>query len=371
MTSTPSVPTAPLEPVLLPPVAADGSPIRMRLLDPQRDIPAMCTLFTEVFGQPMTEARWRWKYMQAPGSSHYHAVAEHVQTGRLVGHMGVIMLPGVRAGQPVRMAHATDLMISPLARAGLGPDGAYRHIMHTIRSAVFDPAISPPGAAPLFMYGFPGKRPATLAMRLGIQRKLQICQQYATPVAAPGNALSQWWTAHNPWRLQALAQAPEVQAWSDSVLNPVWERFAQELLQQSHTTPAAVRPSTIKNAAYLRWRYLQHPQQQAALVAGEAPPYTLWLLQRKAGSTVVGWLVTRHVGPATIVDSCIPGGPAQVGAALGAMPAPAQGGAWISWLPHPGGQAQDTLIWATAMCGAQFYDSWPGPQFQPGDTDVF
>lgn len=341
----------------------------MRLLDPQRDIPGMCALFTEVFGQPMTQDRWRWKYMQAPRSSYYHAVAEHVETGRLVGHMGVIILEGVRGTQPVRMAHATDLMISPMARAGLGLDGAYRHIMHTIRAAAFDPAISPEGAAPLFIYGFPGRRPATLAMRLHIQRKLQVCQQYLVTPQQSG-ALQRWWSTRNPWRLQAHAQPAQPQAWSDDLINPVWQKMARELAHMAQVQPETVRPHTIKDAAYLRWRYLQHPQQQAALAAGEPPLYTLWLLRRGNGAAQ-GWLVTRSAGEPTVVDSCLPGDASHAGAALRALPAPAAGEQWRTWVAHPGAVAQDTLIWATAMQGRQFHDDWIGPAFQPGDTDVF
>lgn len=354
---------------LIPPVAADGSPVTMRLLDPAHDIPAVCQLFTEVFGSPITEAQWRWKYQQAPGSSHYHALAVHQASGQLLGHMGVAIVPGLRGAQPIRMAHACDLMISPLARAGIGPDSIYRHIMHAVRSAAHSSAISPSGAPPLFMYGFPGQRPGTLATRLGIQRRLQICTQYTLPVQEPTGGLRRWWSKASPWRLQALTQPATDAAWSDAALNPVWQRHAQEQAWQAQAAPQAARPGLIKNAAYLRWRYLHHPQQWAD--GSAAPLYTLWLLQHR-GQGASGWLITRQSPQPTVVDSCLPGGPDAVAAALHALPAPVGGSAgWTSWLPHPQAQAQETPIWATAMCGAAFHDDWPGPAFQPGDTDVF
>ena len=315
--------------------------------------------------------------MQAPGSQHYHAVAAHAHTGQLLGHMGVIILPGVRGGQPIRMAHATDLMVSPLARTGLGPDSVYRHIMHTVRERALDAG---PDAAPLFMYGFPGQRPATLAMRLGIQRRLQICTQYALPATnAPKGALAQWWARVGRRPLQAVAQPADAQSWSDAVLDPIWQRRAGELAAQAQTDPAGARPSLVKNAAYLRWRYLLHPQQNAA-GSGGAPLYTLWLLQRR-GQPPCGWVVTRLQPQPIVVDSCLPGGPQAVVAALRALPLPATLAPelslqpietpWISWLRHPLAQATETPIWATAMQGAQFHENWPSPEFQPGDTDVF
>ena len=357
------------------PMALDGSPLVMRGLHADHDLQGLCGLFGDVFGQPMEQSQWRWKYMQAPGSQHYHAIAANAQTGRLMGHMGVIILPGVRGGQPIRMAHATDLMISPRARSGLGPDSVYRHIMHTVRERALDAG---PDSAPLLMYGFPGQRPATLAMRLGIQRRLQICTQYTLPTAAPRGRWAQWWARAGYWRLRALEQPADEQFWSDAVLDPIWQRRADELAAQAQTDPAGARPSLVKNAAYLRWRYLLHPQQHTA--SGGAPLYTLWLMRHR-GQPPSGWVVTRLQPQPIVVDSCLPGGPQAVVAALRSLPAPPTLApasprqtaevTWTSWLHHPQAQARETPIWATAMQGAQFYEDWPSPDFQPGDTDVF
>lgn len=351
------------------PRALDGSPLVMRGLDGDHDLQGLCQLFSDVFGQPMDTSQWRWKYMQAPGSQHYHAVAAHAHTGRLLGHMGVIIVPGVRGGQEIRMAHASDLMVSPLARTGLGPDSVYRHIMHTVRERALD---ADPHAAPLFMYGFPGQRPATLAMRLGIQRRLQICTEYTTAPAASTAARPGLWPRlwhwigagqRSPLRIQAQAQPSLDTAWSDAVLDPLWRNRAWELAFQP---PQQARPHIAKTGAYLRWRYLHHPRQHAQ---PGAPLYTLWFLGRP-GRAPEGWLVTRQHPHPTVVDSSLPPGDDWTAAALQALPPPASG-SWVSWLSHPGALARPTPIWATAMQGAQFYDGWPSPVFQPGDTDVF
>ena len=343
----------------------------MRGLDPEQDLPAICQLFSDVFSQPMSVQHWRWKYMQAPGSQHHHALAVHAATGQLLGHMGVIIQPGVLGDQPIRMAHATDLMISPLARSGLGPDSVYRHIMQTVREGAMDAG---PAVPPLFMYGFPGQRPATLAMRLGIQRRLQICTEYPfSPAAAPPpiglwTRLLQPWRQHHPMRLQAHPQPSKEAAWSDTVLNPLWMRHASFMAAQDGSS---ARPAITKTAAYLRWRYLLHPQQQTQ--PDGAPLYTLWLLNRP-GCAPEGWLVTRQSPRPTVVDGCLPGdNPTRaqwVAAALSALNQQ-RPGLWTTWLPHPNAQPLPTPIWATAMQGAQFHDQWPSPEFQPGDTDVY
>ena len=369
--SASSQPCQSARPVLRPPRTIDGTPLIMRGLNPEQDLPAICQLFSDVFSQPMPLQHWRWKYMQAPGSQHYHALAAHATTGQLLGHMGVIIQPGVFRGQAIRMAHATDLMVSPLARSGLGPDSVYRHIMQSVREGAMDAG---PAAPPLFMYGFPGQRPATLAMRLGIQRRLQICTEYpynptaALPPVGLWARLVQPWQPRHSLRLQARVQPSEEAGWSDAVLNPIWLRHASAMARQ---IGSSARPAIAKTAAYLRWRYLQHPQQQTQ--PNGAPLYTLWLLNQP-GSAPEGWLVTRQSPCHTVVDSCLPGdNPTRarwVAAALSALNQQ-RPGPWTTWLPHPGAQPVPTPIWATAMQGAQFHDQWPSPEFQPGDTDVY
>ena len=314
------------------PLALDGSLLVMRGFNLDHDLEGLCQLFSEVFSQPMDQDHWRWKYQQAPNSQHYHAIAADVRTGRLLGHMGVIILRGVRSGKAIRMAHATDLMISPLARSGIGPHSVYRHIMHTVRERALDAG---PDAAPLFMYGFPGRRPATLAMRLGIQRRLQICTQYILPDAMHSSRWAEWWAQTSYWRLQALPQPPTEQFWSEAVLNPIWERRAYELAAQAQTDPARACPSLVKDAAYLRWRYLQHPQQSRLCESGRGPLYTLWLLRRR-GQPPCGWVVTRLQPQPTVVDSCLPGGLEAVASALRALPVPAtQTSASTAWACRP------------------------------------
>lgn len=350
------------------PRALDGSLLVMRGFCGDDDLPGLCQLFSEVFGHSMDVSQWRWKYMSAPGAEHYHALAAHAHTGQLLGHMGVIVVPGVRGGQAIRMAHATDLMVSPLARTGLGGDSVYRHIMHAVRERAL---AATPNAAPLFMYGFPGQRPATLAIRLGIQRRLQICTEYATAPVSVAASAGLWARLRhllvagqrNPLRIKAHPQPSTDEAWSDAVLDSLWQKYAGELALQSQQE---ARPCIAKTGAYLRWRYLHHPLQHTQ---SGAPLYTLWLVG-SASRDPLGWLVTREHPQPTVVDSCLPMDASLMAAALQSLP-PSATGEWVSWLPHPGALARPTPIWATAMQGSQFYDWWPSPAFQPGDTDVF
>lgn len=344
---------------------ADG--FRFRRLRPQADLPGICQLFETVFHQPMDPSYWRWKYAQAPAGESFNAVVEHIATGRLVGHMGVIVVPGMRAGAALRMGQVCDVMLHPDVRAGIGPSSIYQRMNGALRQLAHAPSQEP--RVPLFMYGFPGLRPAKLGERIGVYRPLQICTEYHS-ATAPQSAWAAFWRRHSPLRLRAQALPASADAWSDALLDALWQRHCVRLAAQPEGDAA---PRITKNGAYLRWRYLMHPHQFAAGEGG-APRYTLWLL-RRFGQSAFGWLVTREQPQPVVVDSCLPPGPAWVTAALQELPPPgpaASGGpGWVSWLPQSQATASQTPIHAVEVLGQPFHPHWPSPHFQPGDTDVF
>lgn len=337
-----------------------------RSLHAPQDVPGVCHLFETVFHQSMSLSHWDWKYQQAPGSERLSVVVERVATSEIVGHMGMIIVPGLRAGQPLRMGQICDVMLHPQVRAGIGPHGMYQRMHSALRSLAHAP--STVARAPLFMYGFPGTRPAVLGERVGLYRRMQICTEYVSSLPVhDGKGWSAFWARNNPWRLQALPQPPVQQAWSDTVLDGVWQRHLKLIAAQPQLDAA---PRIVKNAAYLRWRYLHHPMQQQSV--GQALPYTLWLL-RRMGFAPIGWLITRRDPHPVVVDSCLPPEPGWAEAALQALPAPRATSAagWISWLAQANAQAVQTPIRAVEALGQPFHPDWPSPQFQPGDTDVF
>lgn len=352
------------------PINVPGADLRVdgfhyRKLQPQ-DVPGVCQLFDTVFHQPTTPAYWAWKYCQAPGAQPLNLVVEHMATGQLMGHMGVVIVPGRRQGQALRMGQVCDVMLHPEARSGIGPNSMYQRMNDTLRALAHAPA--PAAQAPLFMYGFAGVRPATLGVRIGVYRRLQVCQETLCE-SRTGRPLtwSAWWARHKPWRWQAVPQAATSQAWSDAVLDRIWQAHDQALTAQPALDAA---PRIVKNGAYLRWRYLHHPLQQPT--AGQPPRYTLWLL-RRSGFPPVGWLMTRLDPQPVVVDSCLPPGADWVQTALQALPPPEAGlgAGWRSWLAHPNIPATPTPFHACEVMGQPFRPEWPSPQFQPGDTDVF
>lgn len=331
-------------------VELDG--IRYRGLDSRTDFPAVCQLFETVFQQPMTPAYWQWKYLQGPGSGSFGIVLEHVDTGRMIGHMGVLVLPGTHAGKVLRMGQVCDVMLHPEYRAGIGPQSTYLRMNHALRQLAH--AAQAQEQPPLYMYGFPGLRPANLGERMGVYRRLQICTEYVT-ILDPFEA--------NP--LKGLWHSLNSRQQNDASLDEIWQRHshAMELHADQRRTP-----HIIKNAAYLHWRYSMHPHQW---LVSDQPLYTLWLLVK--GSLSIGWVVTRMQPRPIVVDSCLP--PEWTEAALRALPIPSQesGGkqGWISWIAQSQATAVSTPIYAVEVLGQPFHADWPCPGFQPGDTDVF
>jgi len=244
------------------------------------------------------------------------------------------------------MAQLSDVMVHPRARGGLARSGTYPRLMAAMRAHLHTLAAAGP---PLFAYGFPGETPSRLGTRLGFYRPLYRCTEYlwtSEPSGVAGIG-AQWY-----WRLQALP----AKAWSaPRLLDQLWAR-------NMGRQPA---PTVVKNAAYLHWRYAQHPNLG----------YTLWLLRPLLGRPA-GWVITRQQPQPFIVDACLPpawlqgNGLRRLHQAL----VRASGiSAWSAWAPICDAHtpSRPTPIIAVEFDAGHLHPTWPTPQFQPGDTDVF
>ena len=302
----------------------------------QADIPQACQLFQEVFGAAISPAQWRWKYQEGPRLGSLNLVARTVH-GALVGHFGAVAFPGVVGGRSVAMVQTCDMMVHPLSRGGLEPEGIYSRLMDALRVALRK---AYPGA---YVYGFAGSRPAKLAQRLGYYRALYKVREggYVGPVEP----------SHS-WALQ-LAPDPE---WDAERLDKLWGRYGRH----------SQAPLVTRNGAYLHWRYRDKPNHT----------YQLWILKQFWRDT--GWMVsaTDAQGKVVLID-------AMLSAAVRPEVALAR-----LWFAINGKRSQPTSpLTHWLMCDAQTsratphvtgefrVDQWhtefKTPNFQPGDTDVF
>lgn len=218
------------------------------------DAPAVRRLFAEVFQKPMSEGLWRWKYAGGQG----HGIG--VWRGReLVAHYGGMGRDMLYFGQARRAVQITDVMVKAAGRGAVRKSSPFY-----LAGAAFLERYIGYAQPYLLGFGFPSERHMRLAQRLGL---------YA-PVGAMVQTL--WETAGARPPL-ALAAHPLTSAdWEENrqAVDGLWQGLADDL-----ATYIVAR----KDAAFLRERYLRHPEHHYALV----------LLRRRLTRGPVGLAVLR------------------------------------------------------------------------------
>lgn len=301
-------------------------------------IEQVCQLFSEVFGQPMTPQQWRWKFHQGPRLGSVNIVAQD-ESGKLLGHVGAMVFPGVYRGQAMPMAQVCDVMVSPQARGGLDPVAVYPRMMVVLQrelNARF------PGVR---AYGFPGQRPFRLGERMGFYRQMYCSRASSWPIGSPLNWRNLWWS---------VTPAD----WDVARLDRLWSCGMKHLAE----------PAVARTGAYLAWRYRDHPIHS----------YRLWIVRQ--GGKDAGWIVTRAMTDAEsyLIDVSAPlkflsaaASHAWVRAwARVGQPAPKL----MHWLPPAAQSGELTSIVVIEIKVDQdwrFTPEIPVPYFQPGDTDVY
>lgn len=323
---------------------------------------AVRRLFEIVFGQTVSAAHWAWKYEQVADAQALQWVAyEDSRPGEPLGHVGARLMPGVWQQQPCWMAHLTDVMVHPRARQGMQSTSTYARLMRVMAQALLQ-LVRAQGAVrgnrhlPLLAYGFPGSTPASLGQRMGLYRPLGRVQVHEA--VFPEVLRQHWWS----WQVRPLH-------WSEDQLNQQWAQLAADQPQ----------PSVSKTAAYLAWRYRDHPAQ----------PYRCWQVLSPFGRSS-GWLVTREEPRALVVDALVPrqlqapSGWADVMAALVRASGRTE---WATWRTLQSAQAtvrtETSLIVPVEFRASEIHGDAPSQWtalghracdahlFQPGDTDVF
>lgn len=303
-------------------------------LDPA-DIAEACQLFERVFGQAISPAHWRWKYILGPRLGGLNVVAR-AASGELVGHAGVSIFPGTIQAASLSMAQVCDVMVPRSARGGLQTDNVYPRLLQALQEALRSRFAAP------YTYGFAGARQFKLGIRMGYYRELQHC--HAGYFSAPMS---------NPWR--AALWAARESDWDLPRLDKIWVRRAPQL----------ACPTVARSGAYLAWRYRDHPVNR----------YQLWLLTHLLRER--GWFITRTMpdGQICIVDALLPeaADPARLVATLAvalAKSAPVVPPIYAWFLPSRDADSPASVIGGEFRVN-QWHTSDPSPRFQPGDTDVF
>lgn len=202
------------------------------------DVPAVLTLFREVFGHEMSAAHWRWKYDEARGSA---AVAR--RDGKIVAHYGGVVRPILLFGKPARAFQICDVMVDLTERSVLTKSGPF-----FLTAASF--AESAVTARSPFGFGFPSARVMRLAERTGLYTEV--------------GAMTEIRWSPLPDRPRMLTRARHLlpdAADSAEVINRLWGEMARDLGDSV---------VGVRDAGYVRHRYFEHPDKRydVVLVSG-------------------------------------------------------------------------------------------------------
>jgi hypothetical protein len=198
-------------------------------------------MFERVFGRTRTLAEWRWRFREAPAGRAYVQLLE--VDGAPAGHMAHVPVATWIDGRRLVAGHGGDTMVLPEARGR----GGMRQLVESFLAGDhgFDLRLNFPSdvAKPLFQrYGagtLAGRLPLWV-FRARLQRPLPaVARPPASALLAAGRLLAQ-----RPAPRLAVGTLTELGAEVD------------ELATASASFARCIR---VRDAAYLRWRWLDQP----------------------------------------------------------------------------------------------------------------
>ena len=214
------------------------------------DAPALLQLHEEVF-QSKVDARWyQWKYRPGLGVGSGAFIDQ-----QLVAHCGGVARMLWVAGQRTAGLQIGDVMVQPQWRGVMTRRGPFYYVSQHFYERQL-------GVDQPFQlgFGFPGARHLKLAVAVKLLRDGGSVQAlHWNPTQA--RALPAW-----QWRWQALA--PD-DTHFDAVVGSAWQNMRE------HTHPLTLGE---RDAAYLRWRYLERPDR----------PHHFFVLRRPWSRTAAG-----------------------------------------------------------------------------------
>lgn len=313
------------------------------------DVSSVCDMFNDVYGHPIDAGLWRWKYSAGPRLASFNWVWECAD-GRLMGHIGASVFPGVHGGRRIAMAQVGDIMLRREARGSMGPSGIYQQLVAAMQQSLltFHPD--------LYAYGFPGERPFRLGEKIGFYKRLYACTDYTTwPASRPMSGAG--WRS----RLYSIDHRVSVlgnEARVHRALDAMWNVQQDKIAAQRDETSV---PRLVKDGSYLLWRYFGR--------TGEAAPtYRLnWLTSL---GLKCGWLVTRDMVDGVCVVDGLWQSKASFEASIRAL-ARLRKLPVTTWIPVEGATAKGSPIVTGELAVAGKYTGWRPMTVMPGDTDVY
>jgi hypothetical protein len=203
------------------------------VIEPEQ-APAMRSLFASVFGHAMSAEHWTWKYVQGQGRG-----AGLLRDGVMLAHYGGVARRIAYFGQAQRACQVCDVMVEPSANRALVRRGP----LYKVAAAFLEAEVGL-GRPHLVAFGFPSARHHAVAKRLGLYDQVDEVVRVSWP-GAQGDV-------EHRVGLRPMGQTGTCFDASDrKVVDRLWRQMA--LGFQANILG-------VRDADWLQYRYLQHPQ---------------------------------------------------------------------------------------------------------------
>lgn len=227
---------------------------RVGILD-DRHTSEMQQLFGRTFGHDMSPQMWHWKY----GYNGSRALGVW-RDNRLIAHYGGMLRAVLLFGQRITAVQIGDVMVDSNERGILTRKGPF-----FLMAATFQERYVGFGKPILTGYGFPNDRAMRVAERLKLYSRI-------------GSMVEMEWrpkrkTPHLLTRINEVDTQHAI--WQTSAVDDLWQKMASDFKE------AIIG---VRDSAYLRYRYLDHPHHH----------YQLLQIIGRIDRQVHGLIVLRH-----------------------------------------------------------------------------
>lgn len=231
----------------------------------------MRALFQHVFGHPLSEALWRWKYDVGRGV----AVGARAPSGELLAHYGGTFRQIFFFGHAALAVQIGDVMVASEGRALLSHKGPFGMVMQTFLKEHIGIA-----GGPLLGFGFPNARAMRLGALLGQYLQVDTIYELAWTVQKPAKTLRTYLSG-------AYAEAVD---WEDASTPVIVDRLWASM---QHDLSDLVLP--LRDGAWWRHRYTNHPEHRYMCFWVRSH-----LTRRTVGAMVLRCHVSSDVGKARV-----------------------------------------------------------------------
>jgi hypothetical protein len=310
-----------------------------------RDYAAVSTLFADIFKQPMSTAFHAWKYRPGKGCA-----VLVFKDDELVAHYGGVGADIVLRGKDSTAVQIVDVMVKPSVRQAVRKTSPF-----FLAVTQFGERFVGYERPWLLAYGFPNERAMRLGVHMGFYALVGRMVELVWNSAAAARAPRPW------WQLDTLTR-DNVASYTKT-LDALWARMRRDLTQAC---------AVIKDAAWLRWRYFEHPERD----------YQVTLVRNRLTGRALGLFVCRPEGERSfLLDLVAP--KAHLALLIGLAAHEAQrrqlptlvtwcSQGFLDWLPH----VKATVTELPIVTPANMLTPGPAPDslrnlwwLLPGDTD--